>query len=232
MRIDSAGKVLVPVTVSTGDYGGDPNTPLTATVRNTGSSNHRPLWVWNAEGNDQMRFHTQAGSTAGDITVSGSTVAYGTFTGVHNGQVLESEIIKGATVIITKCTLPDNQPKYELKYSTTKNDPNVLGVVGSEDKINNKTECILEDNPEAPDEYQIFALGDGALLVTDLEGDIDAGDYLSSSVRSGHAAKQDTNVLMNYTIAKSLVDVDWSEVEIDEDLGFKSKYIPCTYHCG
>ena len=168
-----------------------------------------------------------ANAVVGTIASSGASVTYGSFTGVHYGQILESEITQGAVVTISKCTMPSNQPKYELKYSTTKNDSKVLGVVGSEDKLDYGD---IHDSPD-PEEYMIFALGDGGILVTDSEGNIDAGDYLASSERSGHAAKQDTNALMNYTIAKSLIDVDWSTIEADGDLGFKSKYIPCTYHC-
>ena len=167
----------------------------------------------------------QTGTIRGYVTVDAGTVTYGAFTGGHNGKILEDEIIAGSILTVDKCTLPEGsmQPEYEFKYSTTANDPKVLGVVGSTKKL---------EGIGVEDQYLCYSLGDGGILVTDSAGDINAGDYLTSSVRSGHAVPQESGAMMNYTIAKSLVDVDWSTIDVDADLGYKSKLIPCTYHCG
>jgi hypothetical protein len=187
-----------------------------------------PLYV-DRSGNGNLVTWVKNGAAVGYVSVSASTVSYGAFTGTHNGKILEDEIIEGAVVTISKCSMPEgsNQPEYEFKYATTANDSNVLGVVGSTTELD-----LGEVQPDNNEQYIIFAIGDGGILVTDSEGDISAGDYLTSSSRSGHAVPQDTGAMMNYSIAKSLIDVDWSGIEVDADLGFKSKYVPCTYHCG
>ena len=76
------------------------------------------------------------------------------------------------------------------------------------------------------------ALGDGTLLVTDSGGDIEVGDYIMSSDRLGHGMKQSDDILRNYTVAKASQPIDFSTVEVDSDLGYKSILIACTYHCG
>lgn len=75
-------------------------------------------------------------------------------------------------------------------------------------------------------EVEINSVGEGAILVCNENGNIDNGDYLTSSNLAGYAMKQDTDALHNYTVAKALESVDWSK-ETDT-----TKMIACTYHCG
>lgn len=44
--------------------------------------------------------------------------------------------------------------------------------------------------------------------------------------------KQDDDLLHNYTVAKATEPVDWSTVDVDAELGYKSKLVACTYHAG
>ena len=46
------------------------------------------------------------------------------------------------------------------------------------------------------------------------------------------AQKQSSAQMMDYTVAKSLADVDWDEINIDLAIGFKWKLVPATYHAG
>ena len=76
------------------------------------------------------------------------------------------------------------------------------------------------------------ALGEGMLLVTDTNGNIETGDYICSSDRRGHGQKQDDDLLHNYTVAKATQPIDFSTKSDDSDLGYKSVLVACTYHCG
>ena len=71
-----------------------------------------------------------------------------------------------------------------------------------------------------------------SLLVTDTNGNIETGDYICSSNRTGHGEKQDDDILHNYTVAKATEPIDFSTIEVDSDLGYKSVLVACTYHCG
>ena len=80
--------------------------------------------------------------------------------------------------------------------------------------------------------HGVMSLGLFKIRVTDLNGAIENGDYLESSTRRGEAQRQTEGTLMNKTVAKALVDVDWASVTSDPDLGYKLKLIPATLHCG
>jgi len=86
------------------------------------------------------------------------------------------------------------------------------------------------------------ALGEGGINVCSIGGDIENGDYITSSIVKGKGMRQADDILHNYTIAKSLADVVWSgeTVGIDgcystigsDGNSYKTKLIPCTYHAG
>jgi hypothetical protein len=82
---------------------------------------------------------------------------------------------------------------------------------------------------------KINALGDGAVLVTDVNGEVQNGDYVTSSMIPGYGQKQDDDVLRNHTVAKVIEQVDWSQVtEFVEYQGkrYKKALVACTYHGG
>mgnify|MGYP003643181888 CR=1 FL=1 len=56
----------------------------------------------------------------------------------------------------------------------------------------------------------INSLGDGLIMVTDIGGPLEIGDYLCTSNIPGIARKQGTDHRMNYTIAKMTVNCDFS----------------------
>jgi hypothetical protein len=76
------------------------------------------------------------------------------------------------------------------------------------------------------------AIGEGKLLVTDTNGNIETGDYICSSARIGHGEKQDDDLLHNYTVAKATEPYNFTSASNDAELGYKSILIACTYHCG
>ncbi len=76
------------------------------------------------------------------------------------------------------------------------------------------------------------AVGEGMMLVTDTNGNIETGDYICSSTRTGHGEKQDDDLLHNYTVAKATQPYNFASASNDADLGYKSVLIACTYHCG
>ena len=102
-------------------------------------------------------------------------------------------------------------------YTTGSKDPGVGRVSG------------LDDN--AP-HINYNAVGEGKILVTDTNGNIETGDYICSSVRTGHGEKQDDDLLHNYTVAKATQPYNFASTSNDSDLGYKSVLIACTYHCG
>ena len=77
--------------------------------------------------------------------------------------------------------------------------------------------------------YLVAQVGLFKIRVTDTAGDIANGDYLETSTRPMEAQKQTSGARLNSTIAKAMIDVDWSAVAVDTELGYKWKLIPCTF---
>ena len=77
--------------------------------------------------------------------------------------------------------------------------------------------------------------GEGKMWVTDIAGNIENGDYITSSEVPGYGALQDDDILHNYTVAKCTEDIDWPNIAetIDHNgTSYKKALIFCTYHCG
>jgi hypothetical protein len=58
----------------------------------------------------------------------------------------------------------------------------------------------------------INALGEGRVWVTNINGDIEAGDAITSSAIPGYGQKQDDDIVHIYTLGKAMDSVDWDSV--------------------
>ena len=121
-------------------------------------------------------------------------------------------------------TIEDAIPIVQL--SRTKKDKRVFGVLGAPTRsTNNKNRLIVN------------SIGEGAICVSNTNGNIENGDFIQSSDLLGYGEKQDDDLLHNYTIAKSTID---SNFELDSQYyqcheienGVRVAFIACTYHCG
>ena len=82
---------------------------------------------------------------------------------------------------------------------------------------------------------EVNSIGEGLVWVCDINGNIEHGDYITSSDVYGIGQKQNDDILRNYTVAKCTEDINWSEVtEAIEHNGvsYKKYLVTCTYHCG
>jgi len=163
------------------------------------------------------------GSNQGYITFSGGTVTYGAFTGVHDAAVQSSDYTAGndsynygtiVKIVSTSSPLP-KKVAYVVGPTTSAEDKSAFGVYSGY--------APPPDDPSG-NSHQIFAIGDGHILVCNEGGDIEIGDYICSSGTRGHGKKQSSAQLYNYTVAKATEAVTW------ENEDSNSKLISCTYH--
>ena len=83
----------------------------------------------------------------------------------------------------------------------------------------------------------VNSVGEGAIWVCNSNGNIENGDYITSSDHLGYGEKQEDDLLHNYTVAKATIDCNF---ELDNvfynclelDNGLRIAFISCTYHCG
>lgn len=117
----------------------------------------------------------------------------------------------------------------QLALSTKAEDKCVFGVI-SEVEINKNR-------------VRVNSIGEGAIMVSNINGNVENGDYITSSSILGIGAKQNDDLLHNYTVAKATMDCKFDEdctyitengqiLEESEPDCYKMKLISCTYHCG
>ena len=83
----------------------------------------------------------------------------------------------------------------------------------------------------------INSLGEGGILVTNYNGNLENGDYITSSDITGYGMKQSDDLLHNYTVAKITQNCDFSDPTkyteiIYNNITYKKQFVGCTYHCG
>ena len=121
-------------------------------------------------------------------------------------------------------TIEDALPIIEL--SRIRKDKRVFGVLGDKRRSNSRKERLI-----------VNSVGEGAIWVCNSNGNIENGDYITSSDYLGYGEKQDDDLLHNYTVAKATINCDfildspyYNCLELNDNI--KIAFISCSYHCG
>ena len=173
--------------------------------------------------------------------------AYGPFTGSHDALIDKTIIFEIGDIVvdyelINKLSVNDIITKVVL--SSAPNQKSVLGVIsaniGNTVEENGVPTALAEYDPEsdsfkissthqtvydAHDVLSINSLGEGCINVCGENGDIEMGDYITTSSMLGKGMKQTDDLLHNYTVAKARENVTFSSPT-------EVKQIACSYHCG
>jgi hypothetical protein len=80
----------------------------------------------------------------------------------------------------------------------------------------------------------INSVGEGAIWVTNINGSLESGDYVTTSNVAGYGQKQDSEFLANYTVAKITMDCDFEPVTqpiqiIKKEMGDVNYWVKTTY---
>ena len=85
----------------------------------------------------------------------------------------------------------------------------------------------------------VASLGEGCILITNYGGEVQNGDYITTSPITGYGALQSDDILHSYTVAKCTEEINWSAIPnsisyTDNGVNtmYKSYLSACTYHCG
>jgi len=183
-------------------------------------------------------------------------VLFGTFTGFHR-CFIEDELFNkdeaqkfkedyvGRIVIATgkiATDLTNDNNEWEILYdkegitiedavpiiqlSRKKKDKRVFGVIGDPRRNNSRPERLI-----------VNSVGEGGIWVCNSNGNIENGDYITSSDYLGYGEKQDDDLLHNYSVAKATMDCNfelesnlYNCIEIENNI--RIAFIACSYHCG
>ncbi len=156
-----------------------------------------------------------------DFYASGPGTNYGPFTGGHEVKFEESmarNVMPGLIVSATGKTQTRMNEKGEISISSTlptvalSNQPMdkaVFGAVVSEGPL---PRGHWYESQESERFGVINALGEGRVWVTNLNGNVRTGDYITTSKIPGYGQMQDDDVLHSYTLGKAIETVDWEQV--------------------
>jgi hypothetical protein len=179
-------------------------------------------WTLNVNGNDKMYIRPDAGVVLNDFTGQHRCFV----DGVHSGNIddyvglivcanknaftsASFNVYKGNRAIQMDETLPD------VSLSKVARDKSCFGVIShieDEEKREDTYGSITIPVPKEVGDTRVYinSVGEGAMWVTDINGPLESGDYITTSNVAGYGQKQDSEFLANYTVAKITMDCDFA----------------------
>jgi hypothetical protein len=156
-----------------------------------------------------------------DFYADGPGGNYGPFTGAHEvkfAQDIPEEILPGMIVSVTGKTAARKDKNGVISLSSTL--PTVTISTKSRDKA--VFGVLVSDGPLPKNHWYktedanrfgvVNALGEGRVWVTDINGQIQTGDYITTSSVPGYGQMQDDDFLHSYTLGKAIETIDWEQV--------------------
>jgi hypothetical protein len=201
-------------------------------------------WISNGTSVNAIDFTGQHRSSTNNININNNISNYiGLIvysTGLYNN-------LNGSSIQI-------NEALPEVELTNTAQDKRVFGVISDreDENSNRKYEqgafVSVFDKIEGDERLIINSLGEGMIWVCDKNGNLENGDFITSSTIVGYGQIQNDDLLHNYTVAKITQDCNFSiperyvnssgiiitqaEYEADTVNNYKCNFVGCTYHCG
>jgi hypothetical protein len=136
----------------------------------------------------------------------------------------------GSNAITTNESLP------VVSLSTTINDKKCFGVISASEDPETRTVLYgawgsVAEKEKGDTRVYINSVGEGAIWVSNIGGNLEAGDYITTSNVAGYGQKQDDDVLHNYTVAKITMDCDFEPATQPVQQILRSNVVE-TYYLG
>jgi hypothetical protein len=146
---------------------------------------------------------------------------------------IDENVTTGANAIQISQSLP------LVALSTTEKDKACFGVIsGVEDPETREyaqgSFVSVVQKQRGDRRAFINSVGEGAIWVTNINGPLESGDYITTSNVAGYGQKQDSEFLANYTVAKITMDCDFDPVTqpvqiIRKEMGDVNYWVKTTY---
>ena len=133
---------------------------------------------------------------------------------------------------------------FTCKLCDTPNSKSVLGVINQKTHPKSKTPQKKDNEPLPAGTFMfnwsVNAVGEGSILITNFNGEIEKGDLIVSSVIAGYGMCQKTargkdDLIRSKTVAKCMKVIDWANITdtiIHNGNTYKKLLCPCIYMCG
>ena len=120
---------------------------------------------------------------------------------------IDSNLVRGKDAITINNSIP------YVSLTSIEKDRKVFGVIsGTEDPKTREFEAgIVSVLKKQTGDTRTFinSIGEGAIWVSNKNGNLESGEYITSSSIAGYGQKQDSEFLANYTVAKITMDCDF-----------------------
>jgi hypothetical protein len=116
--------------------------------------------------------------------------------------------------------ITQNESLPYVSISNKTNDKSSFGVISSGEDPNERIDrygafSSPYEKEKGDTRIYINSVGEGAIWITNMNGALEAGDYITTCDLSGYKTKQSDDILHKYTVAKITIDCD-----------FNPKYVP------
>jgi hypothetical protein len=124
--------------------------------------------------------------------------------------LMDGGLARGVSAITVSESLP------VVTISDGAMDKRVFGVI-AEEESDERIDAIGGlvapfEKPVGDTRVHVNSVGEGAVWVTDECGNIESGDYLTTGVVRGYACRQSGDALMSYTVAKTTMSCNFSNI--------------------
>jgi hypothetical protein len=134
-------------------------------------------------------------------------------------------------------TINESLPVVSLSNVTS--DKKCFGVISASEDPETRTVLYgawgsVAEKEKGDTRVYINSVGEGAIWVTNINGTLESGDYITTSNVVGYGQKQDSEFLANYTVAKITMDCDFEPVTqpiqiIRKEMGDVNYWVKTTY---
>jgi len=156
--------------------------------------------------------------------------------------------VSGSTTGSYNRNIGINDATPTVQLASARNDKRAFGIVSMIEDVSDgarefsvgKFVSVLESGGQEDNRVFINAIGEGAIWVCNINGNLENGDYITTCEIPGYGMKQDDDLLHNYTVAKITCDCDFTldngfyqcEEFQHEGVTYRRAFVGCTYHCG
>lgn len=189
---------------------------LTFARHNSSSSTNYTSWTSRGYlhkdyGNNRLNFTGQHRTFIGDVPFTQAESKEGLIVSANSDTYIKMSdgIAYGANAITINECLP------VVTLSQTANDKACFGVISlSEDPETREdafgTFVSVAEKEKGDTRVFINSVGEGGIWISNKNGTLESGDYVTTSTIPGYGVKQDDDILHNYTVAKITMNCDFN----------------------
>jgi hypothetical protein len=209
---------------------------------NNGTDSHLRFWCSGdkaylqcAGGNDLLNFTGQHRTFIKNVPFSQAGDLEGLIVSSDQNKYIKMSggIECGTNAITVNESLP------VVSVSNVFQDKRCFGVISTSEDPDTRQDkhgnlVSIFDKEEGDTRVYINSVGEGAIWVTNINGSLESGDYVTTSNVAGYGQKQDSELLANYTVAKITMDCDFEPVTqpvqiIKKEMGDVNYWVKTTY---